>query len=87
MASRKGKGVVKKLVWRISDSAPMGEWIDPDAPTEQRRAIEPPRGNWAASSFDLMLGSEVTDDPAAQPDTLWDEYFGPGSDAPAADKK
>lgn len=82
MVTRKQKTVPKRVVWRITPNAPMGEWVDANAPVQKAGptdAIEGGSSNWVASSFDLLRGSEVNDDPATQPDTLWDDFFGPAS--------
>lgn len=84
MAS-KPKVPKKRLVWRITPTAPLGEWVDPEAPvrpaTPQDKTEEGAR-NWVGSSFDLLQGTEVNDDPTTQPDTLWDEFFGPPAEEP-----
>jgi len=70
---------IKRLVWRITATAPMGEWVDPKVPvrkTSARDAAEGEPGNWSGSSFDLLKGVDVNDDPDTQPDTLWDDFFG-----------
>ena len=57
----------------------MGEWVDPlaaVAPLAQE-TVEGGSSNWVGSSFDLLQGTDVSDDPQTQPDTLWDEFFGP----------
>ena len=84
MAS-KPKVPAKRLVWRITPNAPMGEWVDPTKPAPKPPAApagETEPGNWNGSSFDLLRGSEVNDDPTTQPDTLWDDFFGPDADKP-----
>jgi hypothetical protein len=73
------------LVWRISAEAPQGQWVDP---TKSRN--DPTKGNlpevsyggWASSSFDLLSGVDVSDDPDTVPDALFDELFSPKEDGP-----
>ena len=75
-----------RLVWRITPDAPMGRWVDPLAPAPRKpsapEVIEGGSSNWLGSSFDLLSGTEVNDDPETQPDTLWDDFFGTPPDAP-----
>jgi len=80
----KPRVIAKRLVWRITSSAPMGEWVDPLAPARPapQETIEGGSSNWVGSSFDLLRGTEVSDDPETQPDTLWDEFFGPAEAEP-----
>lgn len=88
MNQRKPGKKQKRLIWRMTESAPMGEWVDPDAPVSPRDAKkdlpEVSSGGWVASSFDLLSGSEVSDDPDTVPNALWDELFGPPGVAPKA---
>jgi hypothetical protein len=73
------------LVWRISAEAPEGKWVDP---TKSRNDL--PRGNlpevsyggWASSSFDLLSGADISDDPDTVPNALFDELFPPKKDGP-----
>ena len=82
--------VVSKRVWRISASAPMGAWVD----AHQAADIDPVSaeslamrslsaqedGHWLMSSFDLLSGVEVTEDPDTVPGDLFDELFLPKTD-------
>ena len=64
----------------------MGEWIDLDAPVERPAPIDLPEvssGGWVTSSFDLLRGTDVSDDPDTVPGELLDELFAP----PGAPKK
>ncbi len=80
-----------KLVWRISERAPLGEWVDPRLPTEpakNKSTAEDDESNvWRRSSFDLLSGLEVNDDPATVPDDLFDEFFRPVEETPPTPKK
>ena len=78
---------ISKRVWRISTSAPMGEWvevvlapqIDPVAATSDatRSFAADEDGHWLMSSFDLLSGAEVTEDPDTMPGDLFEELFAP----------
>lgn len=73
-----------KLVWRISESAPMGEWVKPRAQVNDKPAKGLPEvsyGTWVTSSYDLLDGSEVIEDPDTLPGDLFDELFAPKQDA------
>ena len=68
----------KRAVWRISEHAPMGEWVDPDVlpkPTHAPKA--PPReasgSGWIESSMDLLNGADVFEDPDSAPGELFDD--------------
>ena len=68
-----------RLVWRISDHAPLGEWVDPTLAPEPLKTDLPEvsSGRWLRSSFDLLNGVEINDDPNTVPDDLFDELFPP----------
>ena len=71
-----------KKVWRISDSAPMGAWVDkvaPAAPKSSKKLPEVSSGTWVMSSHDLLDGTDVTDD--ALPGEIFDELFARPQDA------
>ena len=70
-----------KKIWRISESAPMGEWVDEGVPVAPKLP-EVAHGPWVRSSHDLLDGADVTEDPDALPDDLFDELFPPKEDAP-----
>lgn len=77
--------VPAKKIWRISDNAPMGEWVNeatPAAPKQSQDLPEVSQGAWVRSSFDLLDGADVTEDPDTLPDDLFDELFPPKPDAP-----
>lgn len=74
-----------KLVWRISESAPMGEWVKPRAQVNDKPAKGLPEvsyGTWVTSSYDLLDGADVIEDPDTIPGELFDELFAPKQDAP-----
>ena len=74
-----------KKVWRISESAPMGEWVDgaaPVAPKQSKNLPEVSQGPWVRSSYDLLDGADVTEDPDTLPDALFDELFPPKQHSP-----
>jgi hypothetical protein len=86
MSTRKPtKSTKNALVWRISAEAPQGQWVDPtksrsDPPKENLPEVS--YGGWASSSFDLLSGVDVSDDPDTVPDALVDELFPPKEDGP-----
>ena len=51
-----------KMVWRISDSAPLGEWVDPASaagtPSKPSRPTDETT-DWTTSSMDLLSGMDV----------------------------
>ncbi|HKX41136.1 MAG TPA: hypothetical protein VJO99_08265 [Burkholderiaceae bacterium] len=78
---------VPRWVWRISQSAPLGEWVDLNAPAPpprpRARAADLPEvaiGGWVVSSFDLLRGIEVDASGDTVPDELFDEFFPPKKD-------
>ena len=77
----------RRLVWRISAKAPMGEWVDLDAPVAaQPLRTELPEvssGGWVVSSFDLLQGTDVVEGGDTVPDDLFDELFAPQISAPS----
>ena len=81
---KKTPGPAKK-VWRISESAPMGEWVTeaaPGVPKPSKDAPDVPHGPWVRSSHDLLDGADVTEGPDTLPDDLFDELFRPKQEAP-----
>ena len=75
-----------KKVWRISKSAPQGEWVDvkraPATPMRNDDLPEVSSGSWVTSSYDLLSGSQVIEDPDTVPGDLFDELFAPARDVP-----
>ncbi|MEO8806219.1 MAG: hypothetical protein ABI433_09055 [Burkholderiaceae bacterium] len=67
----------KRAVWRISERAPMGEWVDPDAAPvpETPRKPQPDAGSsgWIESSMDLLNGTDVSEDHESSPGELFDD--------------
>jgi hypothetical protein len=74
------------LVWRISAESPEGKWVDPtrsgNGPTMENLP-EVSHGGWASSTFDLLRGADVSDDPDTVPSALLDELFSPKKDSSA----
>lgn len=74
-----------KRVWRISERVPLGEWVDsvapppppPPVPHLSKELPEVSYGSWVTSSYDLLDGADVTDDPDTLPGELFDELFAP----------
>ena len=77
MSRPKDPAKSKRRIWRISDRAPLGEWVDPNLPPElaKKDLPEVSSGRWMRSSFDLLSGVEVDDSPNTVPDDLFDELF------------
>ena len=74
-----------KMVWRISERAPMGEWVKPGSQVTAQPAKDMPEvsyGTWVTSSYDLLDGADVIEDPGTIPGDLLDELFAPKLDAP-----
>lgn len=75
-----------KKVWRISQSAPMGEWVivssEPATRQPRNDLTEVTSSSWVTSSWDLLSGSAVIEGPDTVPDDLFDELFMPGQDGP-----
>lgn len=82
MAKQKPAGRSRRVVWRISERAPLGEWVDPSLPPgpPKDELPEVSSGRWVRSSFDLLNGVEINDDPNTVPDDLFDELFAPPRD-------
>jgi hypothetical protein len=67
------------IVWRISEAAPLGEWVDRSASAPRSPAKDPSEitfGSWF-SSFDLQEGASVSEDLDTVPGELFDELFTP----------
>jgi hypothetical protein len=74
-----------KRVWRISASAPKGEWVTKVAPVAAKVDANLPEvsyGTWVTSSYDLLDGADVTEDAETIPGELFDELFAPPQLAP-----
>jgi hypothetical protein len=66
------------LVWRISESAPMGEWVPKGSPVRKPGAQDSSTGSWATSSFDLLNGAQAVELTDSVSEDLFDELF-PGA--------
>ena len=69
-----------KRVWRTSERAPMGEWVDKVSAVVSKPNRDLPEvsyGSWVTSSYDLLDGPEVIEDPDTLPGDLLDELFAP----------
>ena len=80
MNQRKPPVPAKRLVWRITDAAPLGEYVDPQAiaaPPSVLPVAEATEssGGWVVSSFDLLHGADVTEDYDTVPADLMDAFF------------
>jgi len=77
-----------RLVWRISVAAPNGLWVDPsklDDSVLSQALPEVSSGSWVMSSFDLLRGTDITEDADANtiPAELFDELFGASEEGSA----
>ena len=93
MATTKRLAPKGKLVWRISEANPMGGWVDPgkhdsldpfDLSAEFPDLPEVSSGSRVDSSFDLLRGTDISEDDAGDtvPSDLLDELFAPIKPAP-----
>jgi hypothetical protein len=81
----------KKLVWRISDRAPQGEWVDPSATVEATVPLTAlpevsTGGGWLTSSFDLLNGMDVNESHDTVPGEYLDELLPPHAGDPKTPK-
>lgn len=75
----------KRLVWRISERAPKGEWVDPGAVNDASPTSQLPEvtsGGYVMSSFDLLSGTDIDEDDTTIPGELFDELFAADPKAP-----
>jgi hypothetical protein len=93
MAQRKPAAPAKRLVWRITEAAPLGEFVDPSlSPAKSRRELSPDepgersRGGWVVSTFELLNGTDISESADTVPAELFDELF-PRPTPPQAPKK
>lgn len=54
----------------------------PSPPVRDNELPEVSSGSWVTSSYDLLSGSQVIEDPETVPGDLFDELFAPVRDAP-----
>ncbi|CAN5909833.1 hypothetical protein BH11PSE8_BH11PSE8_00760 [soil metagenome] len=75
MAQSKTAEIRKRRVWRITEAAPAGEFVDADQiqVRAERTEVTPP--GFVASSYELLAGVDVNDDPDSVPAELFDELF------------
>ena len=73
---------VKKIIWRMSDNAPLGEYVsgnDASAPGGASATSGTARGSqssWRLSSVELLDGLQVTEQPLdTLPGELLDQFF------------
>jgi hypothetical protein len=77
-AQRRAATHGKRRVWRISDAAPQGEWVDQNiapmapVPLHEEPATEASSSGWFVSSMDLLNGIDVNEDLDTSPDDLFD---------------
>ena len=73
-----------RRVWRITASAPKGEWVDVVDPGRPRPSADLPEvsyGTWVTSSYDLLDGADVTEVTDTLPGGVFDEFFAPAQEA------
>ena len=78
------------MVWRISDDAPMGQWVPklPQVPQLKKSELpEVTHGNWVGSSFDLLNGTDVVENEDTIPGDLFDELFASPSEKSGSTRK
>ena len=80
MVQRKSASAVRRRVWRVSEAAPLGEFVYPDELAARPPAAEvdgePVDPGWCMSSFELTHGLEVSETPAdTVPGDVFDELF------------
>ncbi len=80
MVQRKSASAIRRRVWRISEVAPLGEFVYPDElpakPVVEGEPVEPVDPGWRMSSFELTHGLEVSEAPAdTVPGDVFDELF------------
>lgn len=80
MATFKAPQPQGRRVWRISERAPLGEWVDPSSVDESAPLPELPEvssGGWVISSFDLLHGTDISENGEGDtvPGELLDELF------------
>jgi len=79
-----------RRVWRISASAPNGEWVNIVAPVIPRADTNLPEvsyGTWVTSSYDLLDGADVIEDAGTIPGDLFDELFAPKQASPKSPRE
>lgn len=82
MSRKKPPPHVVKLVWRITDEAPMGTYVDPNEAKKGKEPTEVFRGGWVDSSFDLLQGADVADATESISPAQLDELFGSDEEWP-----
>jgi hypothetical protein len=78
MAHRKAAKPVRRRVWRVTQNAPHGEYVDVAVVTAADLAGPAPRREdqgWLVSSFELTHGLDVSDETDTLPGELFDQLF------------
>lgn len=69
-----------KMVWRISEERPMGEWVDSglllSPRSSQENSSKVARDSWVTSSYDLLRGTDIIEVGDTVPGELFDQLFG-----------
>jgi hypothetical protein len=80
-SNRPGHGAVVTAtrIWRITEAAPHGEFVDSAATdiaaSHPPGEAEPVVPGWAMSSYELMRGLDVSEDSETVPAELFDKLF------------
>jgi len=86
---RKSKLMLSRWIWRDSQGEAMGKWAElgaPRVPTAVTNLPEVYSGGWVGSSFDLLSGVDVNDNPDTIPSELYDELFAEPKAAPRSEE-
>ncbi len=79
MVQRKSANAIRRRVWRVTEAAPLGEFVYPDELSAAKPLAadgEPVDPGWRMSSFELTHGLEVSEAPAdTVPGDVFDELF------------
>jgi len=78
MGQRKGPPHVTRRVWRVTQNAPQGEYVDPDAQPVEIAPVPPAERaepGFLVSTFELTHGLEVSEETDTLPGDLFDELF------------
>jgi len=78
MNIRNTRQILSRWIWRDSQGESMGKWAELDAPSAPSPAANLPEvhsGGWVGSTFDLLSGVDVSDNPDTIPSELYDELF------------
>ena len=87
MSQSKNPVETRRRIWRITEAAPLGEFVDvtpanasakpASTASPEDASVTPERreSGWRASSHDLLSGIEISEEPDTIPDDLLDALF------------